>query len=168
MPLRRSDCGSAPRVVLLCGISGSGKTFYARGLEKEGYERISADEIAWRVHGAALPSLSAKEQRRAFSEAAEEIDRRLAQIIRDGGRAVVDSTLCRRARRDALRAICRAGGVEPQLVYMDTPLPLLVGRMRRREGHGPDDQRVPEERLKMFFNGFERPGADENPIVIKQ
>ena len=32
---------SEPQVVLLCGISGSGKTHYALGLQAEGYRRLT-------------------------------------------------------------------------------------------------------------------------------
>lgn len=156
------------RVVLLCGISGSGKTYYARKLEDKGYIRLSSDGIAWSRYGAALQAMSPEHQRVAFMEAAAEIDAELTRIIKEGGKAVVDATHCKRTRRDALRDMCREAGIEPDLVYMDAPLDLLVERMKHREGLGPDDQIVSKERLFGFFNGFERPDEDEKPLVVKQ
>jgi signal recognition particle GTPase len=40
-PTQRS---SLPRVVLMCGLAGSGKTTYATQLEVQGYVRLSIDE----------------------------------------------------------------------------------------------------------------------------
>lgn len=34
-------------VVMMCGLPGSGKSTYARALERRGYARLSIDEIVW-------------------------------------------------------------------------------------------------------------------------
>ncbi|EIV96619.1 AAA family ATPase [Frankia sp. QA3] len=34
-------------VVMMCGLSGSGKSTYARALERRGYTRLSIDELVW-------------------------------------------------------------------------------------------------------------------------
>ncbi len=42
---------SYKQVLLLCGISGSGKTTFARSMASSGYRHLSIDDIMWRTHG---------------------------------------------------------------------------------------------------------------------
>ena len=37
------------KVIMMCGICGSGKTTYAKQKEKEGYVRLSIDEEMWKT-----------------------------------------------------------------------------------------------------------------------
>lgn len=53
----------AARVVLMCGVSGSGKTFFSRKLEKNGYVRLSVDELLWELYGPMSHSVPLEEQR---------------------------------------------------------------------------------------------------------
>ena len=39
------------KVIMMCGVCGSGKTTYAKKKEKEGYIRLSIDEEMWKLHG---------------------------------------------------------------------------------------------------------------------
>lgn len=39
------------KVIMMCGICGSGKTTYAKQKEKEGYVRLSIDEEMWKTYG---------------------------------------------------------------------------------------------------------------------
>lgn len=40
-----------PRIVMMCGVAGSGKTTYAKRLESEGFARLSIDEYIWSTYG---------------------------------------------------------------------------------------------------------------------
>ncbi len=160
------DCDS--RVVMMCGVSGSGKTYYAAGLEAEGYVRLSPDAILWRRYGSALSSFSQERQRRLFAEVSAGLPGRVLELLDAGERVVVDSTMCRRAKRDAMREACRSRDVEPLLVYMKASLPLLRQRLSLREGLGPDDQIVSETLLEMYYYNFEAPAADEDFIEVRQ
>lgn len=154
---------SEPQVVLLCGISGSGKTHYALGLQAEGYRRLSADEIAWAEHGRDLVTMPLDRQRQVFMRASRELLRQLEQALRDGDRVVVDSTLCSRDKRDAMRGLCRRFGVEPRLVYMQATKEVLRRRLGARRGLGADDQPVPADRLDTFCRGFQAPPPTSIP-----
>lgn len=154
------------RVVAMCGVSGSGKTYFAKRLESSGFKRVSADGIAWARWGAELSEMPFERQKLAFAEVGVELVDRVERLLDNGDRVVVDSTMCKRTKRDALRAACRRHGVEPMFVYLDVPLDLLRRRLAGREGSGPDDQIVSEERLAGFFRNFERLTADENPFVV--
>lgn len=153
-------------VVLMCGISGSGKTYFAHLLEQHGYRRLSADCLAWGIYGAEFAGYDPVRQREALACCNRRLDELLREALAAGERVVVDSTLCKRPRRDALRRLCAEAGVKPALVYLDCDLALLRSRMAGRKGLGPDDQIVPDSRLEMFYANFERPGDDENPIII--
>lgn len=39
------------KVIMMCGVCGSGKTTYAKQKEKEGYIRLSIDEEMWNIYG---------------------------------------------------------------------------------------------------------------------
>ena len=123
------------RVVAMCGVSGAGKTYCARKLVGQGFVRLSSDEIIWQRYGDEFPGLDPETHRQAFLWAAEEIDKRTAALIAKGERIVVDSTMCKRQRREAFRNICRANGVEPLFVYLKTPLDTIIRRMS--EGQAP-------------------------------
>lgn len=155
------------RVVLICGVSGSGKTTLAHRLEAEGYRRISADEIAWRRHGAALANMPAEMKRDAYLHAAAELEEELAGILAvdDGCKVVVDATLCKRAKRDSIRDVCMRAGIDPLLIYLDVPAGELRRRLSQRKGSGPDDQLVSEKELESYVRNFEVPASDEPHIL---
>ena len=39
------------KVIMMCGVCGSGKTTYAKKKEQEGYIRLSIDEEIWKLYG---------------------------------------------------------------------------------------------------------------------
>lgn len=158
----------AARVVLMCGVSGSGKTFFSRKLEKNGYVRISVDELMWELYGPISHSVPLEEQREMIAGAMRELKKLLAVHLEAGERVVVDATFCKRVKRENFVEFCRSKGAEPLFIYMKAGLPLLRDRMSRREGTGPNDQIVPSERLSLFFSNFESPGADENFITVAE
>uniref|UniRef100_UPI001CD78977 AAA family ATPase n=1 Tax=Enterococcus casseliflavus TaxID=37734 RepID=UPI001CD78977 len=38
-------------VLLMCGVSGAGKTTYSKQKEQEGYVRLAIDELIWEDYG---------------------------------------------------------------------------------------------------------------------
>lgn len=153
------------QVVLLCGVSGSGKTWFARKLEAQGYTRLSADRYLWDLHGPEFASWPLPKQQQAFMEASASMEKLLAKSIAEGKKVVVDSTLCKRIKRDSLRRVCAGAGVAPLFVWFDVPLPVLKQRLAARGGSGPDDQIVSTEQIENFFRGFECPEADETDVI---
>lgn len=144
------------RVVLMCGVSGSGKSFRARQLERNGFVRLSPDAIAWRLHPG-FPSLPFESQKPIFAEMMAETGR----LLDEGRRVVVDATMCKREKRDMMRTLCRSRGVEPLLVWLDTDPAELRRRLALRRGAGPDDIAVTDAQLSQFLAGFEPPATDE-------
>lgn len=164
--MKRSDLQS--EAVIMCGISGSGKTHYARRLEKEGYVRLSTDALIWEKKGADLFGLPAEEQKRLFAECRAEILGRLAALLESGEKVVVDATHCRRAVRDEIRGICRRADVRPVFVYCQADEEELWRRLSRRKGEGPDDLPVSRGQLAEYLKGFERPQEDETDFIFSE
>ena len=120
------------RVVLMCGISGSGKTHYSRQLENQGYRRLSIDEQIWSRHGSGFADLPPERRKEIFMDVTAELFVRLGEMLENGEKVVVDSTMCKRIKRDYARNICRKHGVEPAIIYMTAPLPVLWKRLSGR------------------------------------
>lgn len=157
---------AAGSVVVMCGISGSGKTRFARRLEERGFVRVSADVLLWERYGDDFPSLSPDVKKAAFIGVGRMIEEALVPLLEKGARVVVDSTMCKRAKRDAMKALCGRYGIKPEIVYMETAPQVLAERLARRSGDGPDDQLVTPEQLEMYCAGFEAP-VGEGEIIIK-
>lgn len=150
-----------PRVVLLCGPAGSGKSTTARVLEAEGYLRLGWDEEAARqgFHGYPLPE-GAEQQVHAVVQA------RLAAAVAEGRDVVVDTSFWQRARRQAYRDLLTPLGVEPVTYYLQVPLDVLLERVARRTGAGPDDVVLDEATVRRFVAGFEVPTPQEGPLRV--
>lgn len=154
------------QAVIMCGISGSGKTYYARQLEKEGFSRLSTDVLIWEKFGDKLSSLSKEEQKRLFSECREQVSKQLVFHLKSGRKVVVDATHCKRSVRDDIRNICSQFGVTPVFVYLNADKEVLWDRLSKRKGAGPDDLIVTREELSDYWLGFERPQDDESDFII--
>ncbi len=163
---RPIDIDSA-RVVMVSGVSGSGKTTFARRLEGRGFRRLSIDCIIAESHGVAGKDYPEENYRDYMPEAEEKLLERLRVILESGGKAVIDFTFCKRAVRNRYREAVRSLGAEPLLVYCSADLDTLKERLRLRNlTPGPDAAVVTDAMVERFYAGFERPGSDEPHIVI--
>lgn len=153
-------------LVLMCGISGSGKTTIARRLEKQGFERLSLDAIMWERHNAAYMNLPFEKQCLLQAEAERELVERLQRLLAADRDVVVDSCLCKRSHRDAYREIVRKWNTQCKVIYCSAPAEELRRRLHSRiSNEGPDCAIVTDEMLNRFLKGFETPQADETDIV---
>lgn len=153
-------------VVMVSGVSGSGKTTLARLLEPHGYALLSIDRIMWSRHGMCGRDYPEEKFADYLAEAESELLQKLDCIIGDGGKAVLDFTFCKRAKRDAYREFVASRGGKTVLIYCDTPLDTIKERLHRRNLHpGPDAAIVTDEMAERFFSGFQRPGDDEKCII---
>lgn len=161
--MKRFDTSS--QAVIMCGISGSGKTQFARKLEEYGYIRLSVDALIWNNVGDKLSDLSSEDRRRLFIESNKKVQEQLVELLNSGINVVVDATHCRRSKRDDIRKICTKAGVKPVFVYCFAEKNELWRRLSQRKGLGPDDLIVSQEDLIEYWNGFERPQEDETDFI---
>jgi uncharacterized protein len=131
-----------PLVLVLCGVSASGKTTLGRELsDLAGLDRISSDVVRKSLAGLA-PTERAEERhysaeftRRTYRELGEQAGRALE---RDAG-AIVDATFHLRAERDAFRDGLGDRVAPVLFVECQAPRDVLLDRVRQR---APDPERV--------------------------
>jgi len=152
----------------MCGISGSGKTMFSQSLERYGFLRVSADEMIWSEYGADFANMPFDQQRQVFAAIGNQVIDETIRLASAGNKVVVDTTMCKRTKRNEIMAACRKLGIAPVLVYLMSSYEVLHKRLAGRKGTGPNDQIIPDSQLRNFYNNFEAPGDDENAIIIEQ
>lgn len=140
------------RLVVVCGLPGSGKTTHAKRLEEElDAIRFCPDE--W------LEALSLDlydEARRAKIEA---LQWQLAQeVLRRGVSAIIEWGTWGKAERDALRLGARDIGVPVELHYLSVPVDTLFERVQRR---GMESPPITREQLSNWMKVFQEPTSEE-------
>lgn len=119
-----------PKLLVLRGISASGKTTYAKELEKQGWVRVEKDEIRKDEqlfpHGYQYP----KDEGRVVQER----DKRIKQSLRDDLDVVSSDTNLNPAHIRQLQGIARQYGAEFQVddTFLSIPLAELIERDKNR------------------------------------
>lgn len=156
------------QVIMVCGVSGSGKTCCARQYETSGYRVISADQLIWDRYGSDFLNFSVGRRKEIYMSAGSMIADALEDALSHGEKAVVDAALCKRFKRESIRQLCRQHGASCSLIYCCPDPDLIRERLSGRSGLGPHDQKVSEQELAGFLANFEVPGPDEKPIYMMQ
>jgi predicted kinase/ribosomal protein S18 acetylase RimI-like enzyme len=140
------------KLIVVCGLPGSGKTTYARGLAvREGGLRFCPDE--W-IHALGLDIWD--EDRRTRIEA---LQWQLAQELLHAGQiAIIEWGTWGRSERDTLRLGAREIGADVELHYLRAPLDVLYERIRRR---GMEDPPVTRADLDRWESIFQAPTEEE-------
>jgi predicted kinase len=144
------------RLVLICGLPGSGKTTLARELERSmPAVRFGADEwmVALEVDLWAQPFRSLMEARlRALT----------AELLRLGVAVVLEFGFWTRAERDELLAMARGLGVPVELRFLDAPIEELWRRVdaRNRTDAWPD-RPITRVEMEWWQARFEPPTPEE-------
>ncbi|MDT0164118.1 ATP-binding protein [Actinotalea sp. AC32] len=151
----------APRVVLMCGPAGAGKSTVAHRLEGEGWHRLSFDDVAWSrgLRSHPLADTDAETVRAA-------VRAELLALVGQGRDVVVDSAFWSRTSRDEYRGLLAAAGIVPLTCYVETPRQVALSRVAARQGSGPHDVELPPGVAAAYVDGFEVPTAEEGPLVV--
>lgn len=154
-------------LIFMCGISGSGKTTLCDGLCQHGYVRVSADHIIYDEYGAGFRMLSPEARRDINRKVTLEAVRRALDVAAAGGRAVVDSCMCKRMIRETARRLAADAGCDAATLYLSADAEVLRERLAHRKGSGPDDLVIGQEEFEGFLAGFEPPHGEPDCFEAK-
>jgi len=164
----------APRLILTCGLAGSGKTTVAQTmLERLGAVRVRSDVERKRLAGVdpaahRAETVEAGLYRPDLTRVTYERLAQAARAILDARfPAIVDATFIRRSDRQAFRDLARQAGVPFSIISCEAPPTTLRARIERRLQQGSDPSDATREVLEHQLRVFEPLTPDEQALTIR-
>ncbi|MFJ9691165.1 AAA family ATPase [Kitasatospora sp. NPDC101183] len=162
--------GRSSTVVLMCGLPGSGKTTYAKGLVRRGFVRLSIDEVVWQRLGGrdAGVVLAAEEFDRLKEEVRQQQRLELVELMRAGRDVVVDYSFWSRAAREEYKTLVESHGCRWELVHLKADRETLEHRLAVRNGQeGANAVTVDEALLHRYLAAFEEPDGEGELLLVQ-
>jgi predicted kinase len=143
------------RLILVCGLPGSGKTTLSRELEhRHGAIRLCPDD--W------LEALDLNLHRADVRDKIEALQWKVAQdLLAKGNSVIIEWGTWARSERDMLRLGARALGAAVELHYLDAPEEILFERLRQRDRERPPIERADLSRWREIF---QTPATEEKNL----
>jgi aminoglycoside phosphotransferase family enzyme/predicted kinase len=164
----------APRLVVMCGLSGSGKTSLARRLATAlSALHVRSDVERKRLAGLAplADSRSAPDAGIYSREFTVRTYGRLAECarasLRGGESVIVDAASLRRGERRDLLQVASAAGAKAVIVHCEAPLEVLQRRVAERRAAGNDASEADIHLLERQPTWWEPLTAAEREVAIE-
>lgn len=147
---------TAARLILMCGLPGSGKTTLARALAKQ-YDAVRLSPDEW------LDALGSDGYDENAREHVEALQWHLAQdLLSKGMTVILENGFWGRAERDSLRHRAREIGARVELCFLDVAIDMLWSRLEARNASLPDGSfAVSHSDLIDWSSVFEAPTSHE-------
>lgn len=154
-------------VLMMCGISGSGKTTFAMKLEKMGFNRLSIDEEIWANFGRFGIDYNASEYVQYQDEARKMVEKKLLNNLRQQQPTVLDLSFWCKSERDRVSNLIMQEGGHYQIIYLKVPEEVLKKRLKQRSKRFDANAAftITEDVLNLYASGFEAP-KNEGEIII--
>lgn len=163
----------APRLILMSGLSGSGKTWLATQLAP----RLRAVHLRSDVERKRLAGLDATARSHSApgaglytSERSSQVYAHLARCAEDvlagGYTAIVDATFLERAHRQPFASLAQNRAVPMVVLHCEAPVEVLRERIRARQRLGADASEADLNVLDWQLRNAEPPGADESVRIV--
>jgi aminoglycoside phosphotransferase family enzyme/predicted kinase len=171
---RRALTRRVPLLLVMCGFSGSGKTWLAQRLSfKLKIVHLRSDVERRRRAGLSALSRSGATSgpgiysRQATIDLYEWLVRCAEDVLASGYGAVVDATFARRSDRARFRALAAQLGIELRLIHCHAPATLLRTRIAQRQRAATDASEADEGTLGWQLHHFDAVRAEEGMLVIE-
>lgn len=143
---------SLARLIIVCGLPGSGKTTHAKQLEvKLRAARFSPDE--WM--DALLVDIWDESMRGRIEALQWQVGQELLTL---GVSVIIEWGTWGRSERDALRLRAKELGAAVELHYLSAPVDVLFDRIQRR---GLENPPIKREQLALWADQFQTPTTEE-------
>jgi predicted kinase len=150
--------GTGPRLIIVCGLPGAGKTAHAKVLQS----RLRAIRICPDEWIAALSLDLYDEERR---EKIEALQWKFGQeLLALGLTVIIEWGTWARSERDTLRLGARAIGAAVELHYLSAPVNVLYDRIQRR---GMENPPIERDQLLRWVEIFQVPTPEEIALFDK-
>ena len=164
----------APMLLLMCGLSGSGKTSMARQIAErlpavhvrsdvERKRRAGLDALARSPSGVAEGLYSSATSAQVYDNLAGAAE----DILQGGLTAIIDATFLRREQRMRFAQLGARVGALVRLIYCEAPVHTLRARIAARALSGNDPSEADESVLDWQLSHFESPRPEE-PVASSQ
>ncbi|MEU7339638.1 ATP-binding protein [Streptomyces sp. NPDC007074] len=152
---------------LLVGLTGSGKTTYARRrLEPAGVVRLSVDERVHARHGRYGVDYPERRYFELEAPVVSEVRAELVALIGVGQDVVLDHGLWLRSEREEWTKLVRESGGRARLLYFPVPREELMRRLEERNRREDANAlKVTPEALEDFCARFEPPHGEGAEII---
>lgn len=148
-----------PIIYLLCGLPGSGKTTFAKQLERQDVIRLSLDEELFKMFGKDFSSDQYLDfEKQTKNKLLEQAD----LLVKDDKSVILDWGFWKREEREKIKSLFHDQNVEIRLVYFKKNLDELVRRVYNRDLKG--NHIIDSEMMKKFFDQFEEPTGEGEEI----
>lgn len=138
------------RLFIMCGIPGSGKTYFCKNRIKGDHIYVSRDEIRFALLGEDDPYFS--KEKEVWKHFVAKIEAGLEK----GADVYADATHLNPASRSKLLN-CLADVGEVNAIYFDLPIELIKKQNAKRSGRAY----VPEEQLESMAKNYQKPEFKE-------
>jgi predicted kinase len=159
-----------PTAHLMIGFIGSGKTTFARKLEREmGVVRFTKDEWTVKIFGndftkGNLQNDKFHEYDGKMTKLATEIALR---FLKTGTSVIIDDGFWYRKQRDEMRQTLQDIGAVAKFYYLATPVDVMKSRtVQRSERPSIDSFYITEQEFNDYLKMFEPPTDDEDFTVV--
>ena len=98
------------KVIMMCGVCGSGKTTYAKKKEQEGYIRLSIDEEMWKLYGRKGIDYPEEEYEKLSEQVEAALQKKLLSLIQQGKDVVIDFSFWSKENRNFYKELIRKAG----------------------------------------------------------
>jgi predicted kinase len=150
-------------VYLLTGLPGSGKTTFAKALERNGVTRLSVDERILARHGRLGRDYPEADHLALLGPIVEEVRQQLVELIQAGRSVVLDHGLGRRAERDDYKRLVVEHGGTWRLVHFPIDRVELLRRLAVRNDEENTGTMSPETLTWIAEHSEEPAGEGEEP-----